>query len=199
MAVTRVRQEIIVVCSFDPDRLRTELTKNEGPKRMRDYLRYARAIDGNKRGDVHNILASLNPELSKTKNGNNRDTLTDRQLENLVYDELIKLGYQVDCYVGNSDYRIDLAVIDPDDSRKYILAIETDGRSFHSAKSAIERDVNRQEFLETKGWVVERIWSRNWWRDPNKEINRIHQKIQDLRRKHTSSSSSSSSLTSYYI
>lgn len=28
---------------------------------------------------------------------------------------------------------------------------------------------------------MERIWSRNWWRDPKREINRIHQRIQELR------------------
>jgi schlafen family protein len=42
--------------------------------------------------------------------------------------------------------------------------------------------VTRQEFLESKGWVVERIWSRNWWRDSNKEVDRIHKKIQELRK-----------------
>ena len=52
----------------------------------------------------------------------------------------------------------------------------------YSAKSALERDVTRQEFLESKGWQVERVWSRNWWRDPEKEINRIHQRIQELRK-----------------
>jgi hypothetical protein len=29
---------------------------------------------------------------------------------------------------------------------------------------------------------MERIWSKYWWRNPDKEINRIHQRIQELRR-----------------
>jgi predicted HTH transcriptional regulator len=37
--------------------------------------------------------------------------------------------------------------------------------------------------LENKGWKLERVWSRNWWRDSDKEIERIRQKIEKIRRK----------------
>lgn len=36
--------------------------------------------------------------------------------------------------------------------------------------------------MESRGWKVERIWSRNWWRDSEKEIERIKRKIEELRR-----------------
>ena len=72
----------------------------------------------------------------------------------IIRNELQKLGYQVDYRIGQSDYKIDLAVVHPYGSRRYILAIETNGPSFYSAKSALERDVERQELLESKGWHV---------------------------------------------
>ena len=59
-----------------------------------------------------------------------------RSLEKWVQDRLQKLGYQIDCY---SDYKIDLAVVHPDNPSRYILAIETDGERFTSANSMIER------------------------------------------------------------
>jgi very-short-patch-repair endonuclease len=105
----------------------------------------------------------------------------EKSLEALVREKLQKIGYQVDLKVGYSDYKIDLAVVHPDNPSKYILAIETDGESFTSANSTIERDIIRQDFLESRGWRVERIWSRNWWRNSDEEMRRIQQKIEEIR------------------
>lgn len=48
-------------------------------------------------------------------------------------------------------FRIDFAVIDPRDSNRYLLAIEADGATYHSSKSAKERDFYRQQLLERRG------------------------------------------------
>ncbi|MGL4762795.1 MAG: DUF559 domain-containing protein [Sarcina sp.] len=56
---------------------------------------------------------------------------------------------------------------------KYILGIECDGAAFHSSKSARERDIHRQRYLESRGWNITRIWSRHWWKDPDNEISKI--------------------------
>jgi very-short-patch-repair endonuclease len=58
-----------------------------------------------------------------------------------------------------SGYRIDLAIIHPNDPHRYILGVECDGAMYHSSKNAKERDVYRQRFLENRGWIIERIWS----------------------------------------
>jgi very-short-patch-repair endonuclease len=105
----------------------------------------------------------------------------ESQFEEIVYERLRSLGYSIDKKVGYSGYKIDLAVVHPDELSRYILAIECDGATFHSAKSTRERDVMRQEFLESRGWIVERIWSRNWWRNPDRELDRIKQKVEELR------------------
>ena len=184
VAITRARQSVVIICSFDPDKLRTDKSKNDGAKRMKDYLRYAKAVGEHRQQDSQIILASLSDSLAIDQNTSSSDntSLTNGRFEKLVQDKLQNLGYQVDMHIGNSDYKIDLAVRHPDEPNEYILAIETDGESFHSAKSTLERDITRQEFLESKGWNLERVWSRNWWRDSEREVNRIHQKIQELRK-----------------
>jgi hypothetical protein len=48
-----------------------------------------------------------------------------------------------------SGYRIDLAIVHPEDTSRYILGIECDGAMYHSSANAKERDVYRQKFLET--------------------------------------------------
>lgn len=79
-----------------------------------------------------------------------------------------------------SGYRIDLAVVHPNDTNKYILGIECDGAMYHSSASAKERDVYRQQFLENKGWKITRIWSRNWWKNRSVEIERIDRIIKGI-------------------
>jgi len=98
----------------------------------------------------------------------------------------------IDAY---SDYKIDLAVVHADNPSKYILAIETDGESFTSANSTIERDIIRQDFLENRGWRVERIWSRNWWRNSDEEMRRIQQKIEEIRHSDNSIANEKSNIT----
>jgi very-short-patch-repair endonuclease len=117
-------------------------------------------------------------ELTKLNISN---LIFESTLEELIYDRLRGLGYEVSTQVGYSGYRIDLAIVHPDDPSRYILGIECDGAMFHSAKSTRERDVTRQEFLQNRGWIIERIWSTNWWRNPDREIERIKKRVEILR------------------
>jgi hypothetical protein len=79
----------------------------------------------------------------------------ENPFEEIVCERLRGLGYSVDKKVGYSGYKIDLAVVHPDDPSRYILAIECDGATFYSAKSTRERDVMRQEFLESTGGNIQ--------------------------------------------
>ena len=96
-----------------------------------------------------------------------------------MYDALVERGYHVDTQVGVAGYRIDLAIYDPNTSR-YILGIECDGATYHSSKSARERDIHRQRFLESRGWNIIRIWSRDWWENPQREIDEIEGFLKDM-------------------
>jgi superfamily I DNA and/or RNA helicase/very-short-patch-repair endonuclease len=185
VAITRARYQIKIVCSFDPNKINVENALHDGPKRLKEYLCYAKAISEDNPQEVKRILSSLPYHQTKSTVKFGHMDENNYSLDKLVANELQKLSYKVEFNVGHSDYKIDLAVIHPDTPSKYILAIECDGRSFLSAASTKERDVTRQQFLESKGWRVEQVWSRNWWRDPKKEISRLHQKIQELRT-HTS-------------
>jgi very-short-patch-repair endonuclease len=178
VAITRARQEIIIVCSFDPDKINVDHATHTGPRRLKEYLCYAKSISESNHQETVSILSSLSINES-----NNTSLLYEEDdLETLVKTELEKLGYRVDLHTGNSNYKIDMAVVHPDNPSMYILAIECDGNFFQSAESTKERDITRQEFLESRGWAVEHIWSRNWWKDSNREITRIRDKIEELRK-----------------
>ena len=175
--MTRASQKIVIVCSIDPHDMKVEGTKNPGPKRLKDFLVYAKAVSDNDTDKVKQILKSLSSAMNKTQQLVKR---FDSEFEELVHDRLENLGYTVVTQAGESGYKIDLAIVHPKDSSKYILGVECDGAMFHSGKSVRERDVTRQKFLERRGWNIDRIWSRNWWRNPEKEIQRIKEKVNSL-------------------
>jgi len=181
VAVTRARRKVVLVASFDPKDLPVEGTKNPGPRRLQEYLLYAEAVSRLDKEKVARILSTLSAEGVRAPAAA-PSLLFESPLEAQVAEALGRLGYTVDTQVGFSGYRIDLAVLHPRRAGEYVLGIECDGATFHSARSARERDVARQAFLEAHGWTVERVWSRNWWRDREGEVRRLQERIEHLAR-----------------
>ena len=63
------------------------------------------------------------------------------------------------------------------------MGIECDGATYHSSKSARDRDRLRESILVSLGWRIERIWSTSWFNDSNSEIKIIVDKIEEIRKK----------------
>lgn len=179
VAITRAIGKIDIVSSIDPENdLSTSMSKNVGPKILKQYLCYAKAISEQNHEKVNRILKEINPNLKAQGTGNQLHF--DSPFEEEVYVELARLGYEVHSQVGQSGFRIDLAIVHPNNPDRYILGIECDGAIFHSGISIRERDVFRQKFLEGKGWQIHRIWSSNWWENKNNEIIKIRKLVESL-------------------
>ena len=99
--------------------------------------------------------------------------------EEAVAEVIESLGYIAVPQVGSAGYKIDIGVIDPKNPDQYILAVECDGATYHSSRSARDRDRLRQEILEEKGWVFHRIWSTDWFLKRDEEIEKLHKAIED--------------------
>jgi very-short-patch-repair endonuclease len=140
-----------------------------------------RLSDGSSRG-----LAVLRQFLRFAETGEMDDPApagreAESPFEAQVAAALRSRGYEVDAQVGSIGFFIDLAVRDPRRAGAYILGIECDGASYHSAKSARDRDRLRQDALEARGWRLHRIWSSDWWRNPAEELERCIQAIETAR------------------
>lgn len=103
----------------------------------------------------------------------------ESDFERMVAERLERHGYSVDCQIGVAGFRIDLGVRHPDVPAGYIAGIECDGATYHSARSVRDRDQIRQSVLENLGWNIHRIWSTDWWRDPDMETAKMHAKLSD--------------------
>jgi very-short-patch-repair endonuclease len=162
---------------LDPSMIK-ETSINEGPKRLRQFLEYAKAVDALNKDSQKVILSQINPDMERKRS--QRRLEFDSEFEVQVHSKLEQKGFKVDTHIGFSGYTIDLAIVHPKDHNRYVLGIECDGATFHSAKSVKERDVARQKFLESKGWKIARVWSRSWWKNPDQEVAKIESKINQL-------------------
>ena len=91
-------------------------------------------------------------------------------------------GYQVHQEVASYNKFVDIGVVDPDRPGRHIIGIECDGASYHSSRSARDRDRLRQMLLEDKDWKLYRIWSTDWFRSPERELERAVRAIEEARR-----------------
>jgi hypothetical protein len=150
---TRARARCEIFASFDPGDIDLSRTSGEGPRILKRFLEFAKS------GYIH--------EQSPT--GLDADT----PFEEDVADVIRGFGYLADAQVGSAGFRVDLGVRHPDRPGRYILAVECDGATYHSALWARERDRLRQDVLEHLGWQFHRIWSTDWFYQRAQEIERL--------------------------
>jgi superfamily I DNA and/or RNA helicase len=114
----------------------------------------------------------------RVERGVETDRGFDSPFEESVYNLLKERGIKTVPQVGVSGYFIDLAVVSPkgDD---YILAIECDGASYHSSKSARDRDRLKDEVLKRLGWEVYRIWSIDWYKNREREVEKLLEVVEN--------------------
>ena len=146
VAITRAREQVIVFSSIHGSQIdagEDGRTHAVGATHLKAFLEYA------ERGGSSSVAG----KAGGGKNGNFGDA---------VAAFLEEKGYQVDRDVGCGDYRVDIAVRDPDDSGKYLMGIECDGPSYAGQRTAQDRDVNRPGVLRGLGWRTCRVWSVDW-------------------------------------
>lgn len=175
VAISRAKKKVYLVTSIKPEDLNVDSSKNKGPKLFKKYLQYVKAVSEGNNELTQEILYSVCDSVTSR----NEEVHYDSDFENQVHDALKREGLIVDTQIGVSGYKIDLAVYNKESS-KYILGIECDGAAFHSSKSARERDIFRQRYLESRGWNIIRIWSKDWWTNPQKEVDKIVNRVNQL-------------------
>ena len=156
VAVTRAKCNVQLVSSMHYTDIDLKRTSAEGTRLLREYLDFA------ENGEI-----ALERSVSVTP-----FERFDSELETQVYDFLKSKGFSVDTQVGCSGFRIDLGLKRPNSS-DYVLAIECDGATYHSAQNARDRDRLRQSILEGMGWKFYRIWSTDWFRNRGIEQERL--------------------------
>jgi hypothetical protein len=149
---TRAKHQVRVFASLTATDVLAEEGR-KGLKAFKGYLSFAAT------GHIDAMTGSAGPPESP--------------FEESVLDELRRQGFDGVTQVGSKGFFIDIGVRHQSWPWGYIMAVECDGKSYHSSRCARDRDRLRQEILEGLGWRFHRIWSTDWFKDPVQERKRL--------------------------
>lgn len=156
VAITRAREQLIVFSSFAPEDITSDA---RAARDLAELLGFARAGGG----------AGKPPE----------DVEPATPITAAIARALTERGWIVRHQVGCGAFKLDLAVVDPNDTDRYVLAIEHDGPAYAGTApgrlgAARSRDRLRSQRLVQLGWRLHRVWALDWWRDAERETQRAH-------------------------
>jgi len=153
--ITRAKWETILVTGIRSHELSGVSPNNRGAVALRDFIAYAE-----RHCELPQPLSI--PTVEETND-----------FEDAVATALRDRGLTVDQQVGASKFRIDLALRDRRNPSRYVLGVECDGATYHSTRTARDRDILRQRVLESMGWRIHRVWSTEWFHDQDRAIERV--------------------------
>jgi len=156
--ITRARRRCVVFSNLRADDIDLNRANAQGVIALKTFLKYAET----------GVLDVPRPSQREA----------DSPFEEAVGRALVSLGLEVHYQVGSGGFFIDLAIVDPERDGRYLLGIECDGATYHRARWARDRDRLRQEILESLGWMIHRIWSTDWFHDPERELRRVIESIE---------------------
>ena len=161
VAASRARQEMVIFSIMSYDMIDLSRTSSVGVAALRSFLEFAERgklggaydeKDRNKEGICNHIVAALKEE-----------------------------GYDCKKDVGHSEFKIDIAVINPYNPEEYILGIMLDGDVYGETKNTRDREVAQLSVLSGLGWTLHRVWTMDFWDDEKKELSKIFKLLEELR------------------
>lgn len=158
--MTRAKRVLEMFSSMHAEDIDLTRATGRGPAVFREYLRFAEkggTADSAKTGTSHDRFVEV---LSKQ--------LTDR-------------GYSVKASVGIAGLYVDLAVVDPNNSNRYVLGVIVDGDTWKSARSGRDRFRTTDGVLNGQGWIIHHVWSLEWFKRPTEQLNHLVETIEAAR------------------
>lgn len=156
VAVSRAKREMVVFSSMEPEQIDLSRTKAEGVIGLRAFMMYAKNGRLPATSSHSKAIGSLIEQVAKS---------------------LTKAGLEVDTHVGDSSYKVDVAIRHPNRFDTYIAAVQLDSINYANAQTTRDREKLRESMLERLGWKIIKVSSLDWWHDPEKETRRIVKEV----------------------
>jgi very-short-patch-repair endonuclease len=164
VAITRAKLSLDIVSSILSEDIDLSGSRSKGASLLKQYLAFAESGGDRKALPVspgkHEDITPFEEHLCKA---------------------LQARGHKMRMNVGTSDYRVDLAIEDPEEEGRFLLGIECDGPHYVSGMTVRDRDRTRQGHLRRLGWKLHRAWSVEWFRNPEGELDRIEEALRSAK------------------
>lgn len=158
VAITRSRKKMIVYSVITPDQIDMSRTSSEGVEGLKGFLEFAA------RG--RNTLASRQNE-----------TVNVTGIEEIIADRLRSEGYSAECNIGYSDFKVDIALSDPDNPDNYIFGIMVDSKKHLDNSTARDRAISQPGVLKGLGWNMANVYTLDWLDNSDKVIEKLKKEI----------------------
>lgn len=159
VAVSRAREEMVVFTSMRGAMIDLSKTNSKGVAGLKAFLDFAEKGRTNLAISSNNLVAKK-PGLGK-----------------YIAEELAAYGYECRYDVGVSGFKIDVAVVDPKNKHRFILAIMCDTPNNFSIK---DRNILQLQTLKRNNWNVMRLYAVNYYNNPKREIKKIKDVLDKL-------------------
>jgi len=165
VAITRATSEVLLFASFDASMVDLSRTSALAVEHLKHYLEFAEK----------GLIA-----LAEHTTASYGVDQFDSDFEQAVALALRNKGWRVQTQIGVSKFRVDLGITHPDQPGVYLAGIECDGATYHSSPSARDRDRVRHLILENLGWRLIRLWSTDYFQDPEGAITKIDRRLSEI-------------------
>lgn len=161
VAVSRARCEMLVFSTMTSDQIDLRRTKAKGVEGLKHFLEYA-----------ERQTLARRPQSDSDS--------ADRIIAEQIADRLQRAGYPAMIQVGRSSFKVNLAVALPSGPDCYRLGILIDGETYRRTQTTRDREVGQPGVLGNLNWEVMRVWSPDWFRQPDLVIERILTRLNSL-------------------
>ncbi len=161
VAISRARKQMIVFSVIRPEQIDTARTRSEGVAGLKGFLEFA--AKGNSALPVRKSSGSI------------------KHLSTAFADEAARalsgLGYDVKQNIGQSDYKIDIGIVDPDAPGTYLLGILCESESRFEITNARDRNIVQPSVLKGLGWKILNVHILDWLDNPDKVLSNLKAEI----------------------
>ncbi len=164
VAVSRARRQMLVFSVLRPEQIDISKTRSVGISGLKSFLEFA--------------MRGKSALVAKQT-----DTCQSHGIEEAIAERLRAEGIAVETNIGCSEYKIDIGVLNPDNSDEYVMGILCDGTKYSSSGTARDRNILQESVLKSLGWNIHRVWSLDWWENSDKEISKIKASLEAILQK----------------
>lgn len=159
VAVSRARYEMIVYSTIKSSQIDLKRSKARGVEGLKHFLEYA---------ETQNLV----------KSSSSVKMSADTEIAVQIAKAIEKQGFIANIRVGRSNFKVDIAVSRKDSPEEYILGILLDGEGYRDTQTTRDREIVQPTVLKMLNWKVKRVWSVDWYNNPQSVIDDILEELQ---------------------